>query len=181
MGAMKALTLHQPWASLVAVGAKTIETRSWSTSYRGPLAIHAARRPMGDAEHSLWWECIAALKGVSDRAGVWAMSDHPSHPLPLGCVVATCELVDILPIVKEGDFTTGVEPVIAQRAMWATGLTLLKWPGNEGDPQVGNDITDQLPYGDFTPGRYAWMLDNVALLERPAPATGRQRLWEWPA
>src|SRR5258708_5270609 len=41
---VKALTLWQPWASLIAVGAKTIETRSWSTSYRGPLAIHAAKR-----------------------------------------------------------------------------------------------------------------------------------------
>lgn len=29
---MKALTLHQPWASLVAVGAKKIETRSWSNT-----------------------------------------------------------------------------------------------------------------------------------------------------
>jgi hypothetical protein len=40
---MKALTLTQPWATLVAIGAKTIETRSWPTSYRGPLAIHAAK------------------------------------------------------------------------------------------------------------------------------------------
>ena len=40
---MKALTLHQPWATLVAVGEKRIETRSWSTDYRGPLAIHAGK------------------------------------------------------------------------------------------------------------------------------------------
>lgn len=40
---MKALTLWQPWASLVAYGHKQIETRSWSTSHRGPLAIHAAK------------------------------------------------------------------------------------------------------------------------------------------
>ena len=36
-------TCTQPWATLVAVGTKQIETRSWETSYRGPLAIHAAR------------------------------------------------------------------------------------------------------------------------------------------
>jgi hypothetical protein len=36
-----ALTLRQPWASLVALEAKRIETRSWRTSYRGWLAIHA--------------------------------------------------------------------------------------------------------------------------------------------
>lgn len=40
---MKALTLTQPWASLVALGEKRIETRSWSTKYVGPLAIHAAK------------------------------------------------------------------------------------------------------------------------------------------
>ncbi len=39
---MKAITLWQPWASLIAIGAKKIETRSWATKYRGPLAIHAA-------------------------------------------------------------------------------------------------------------------------------------------
>src|SRR3982751_1322426 len=40
---MKALTLTQPWATLVAIGAKRIETRSWSTTYRGEVAIHAAK------------------------------------------------------------------------------------------------------------------------------------------
>lgn len=40
---MKALSLKQPWASMVANGTKTIETRSWRTSYRGPLAIHASQ------------------------------------------------------------------------------------------------------------------------------------------
>ncbi len=40
---MKALTLTQPWGSLVALGEKRIETRSWSTKYTGLLAIHAAK------------------------------------------------------------------------------------------------------------------------------------------
>ena len=41
---MKALTIMQPWASLIACGAKTIETRSWPTKYRGPIAIHAGMK-----------------------------------------------------------------------------------------------------------------------------------------
>lgn len=41
---MKALTLWQPWATLIALGAKRFETRSWTTNYRGLLAIHAGRR-----------------------------------------------------------------------------------------------------------------------------------------
>lgn len=37
------LSLTQPWASLVAVGAKRIETRNWRTAYSGPLLIHASK------------------------------------------------------------------------------------------------------------------------------------------
>ncbi len=42
---MKALSLRQPWASMIADGRKTIETRTWRTRYRGPLAIHASAHP----------------------------------------------------------------------------------------------------------------------------------------
>lgn len=40
---MKALSLWQPFASLIADRRKTIETRSWEMLYRGPLAIHATK------------------------------------------------------------------------------------------------------------------------------------------
>ncbi len=36
---MKAISLKQPWANLVACGYKTLETRTWATSYRGDLLI----------------------------------------------------------------------------------------------------------------------------------------------
>lgn len=39
---MKAISLMQPWASLVTHGVKTVETRSWSTKHRGELLIHAS-------------------------------------------------------------------------------------------------------------------------------------------
>lgn len=38
---MKALTIQQPWASMIASGEKWVENRTWRTNYRGPLAIHA--------------------------------------------------------------------------------------------------------------------------------------------
>ncbi|MGF1988856.1 MAG: ASCH domain-containing protein [Nostoc sp. ZfuVER08] len=41
---IKAISLHQPWASLIPMGLKKYETRSWSTSYRGPLLICAAKK-----------------------------------------------------------------------------------------------------------------------------------------
>lgn len=40
---MKILSLWEPWASAMALGYKSWETRSWATNYRGPLAIHAAK------------------------------------------------------------------------------------------------------------------------------------------
>ncbi len=43
---MKAITIWQPWASLLVSGQKIYETRSWATTYRGPIAIHAAKRPV---------------------------------------------------------------------------------------------------------------------------------------
>ncbi|NYT68747.1 ASCH domain-containing protein [Pusillimonas noertemannii] len=40
---MKALSIRQPWAWLIVHGHKPIENRSWRTTYRGPLLIHAAQ------------------------------------------------------------------------------------------------------------------------------------------
>lgn len=40
---MRVLSLTQPWASLVCLGAKHFETRSWKSWYSGPLLIHASK------------------------------------------------------------------------------------------------------------------------------------------
>jgi hypothetical protein len=40
---MKALSIRQPWAWAIFYAGKRIENRTWSTNYRGPLLIHAAR------------------------------------------------------------------------------------------------------------------------------------------
>jgi len=41
---MKALSIRQPWASLIIAGIKPIENRTWKSNYRGPLLIHAAMK-----------------------------------------------------------------------------------------------------------------------------------------
>ena len=67
---MKALSITQPWATLIAIGAKTIETRSWSTLYRGDLAIHAAKGFPRYARETLFEEAFRVpLAGVSRRDG----------------------------------------------------------------------------------------------------------------
>jgi hypothetical protein len=45
MSTYKAISLKQPFASLVASGKKTIETRKWTTKYRGDLLICSSKNP----------------------------------------------------------------------------------------------------------------------------------------
>lgn len=52
-----ALSVRQPWAALLAAGAKTLEIRSWLTHYRGPVLIHAAKLPDRRSEA---WEHVAS-------------------------------------------------------------------------------------------------------------------------
>ena len=49
---MKALSIRQPWASLIIQGYKPVENRTWKSNYRGPLLIHAAKKYDYDGE---WW------------------------------------------------------------------------------------------------------------------------------
>lgn len=91
---MKALSLKQPWATLIAVGAKHIETRSWSTTYRGPLAIHASKS-ISLAEASLC--CEEAFRGALETGSYWFDGTYKRNPfrLPLSAVIAIAMLVDV--------------------------------------------------------------------------------------
>jgi ASCH domain-containing protein len=42
---LKAISVKQPWANMIAAGKKTIETRTWATKYRGPVLIVSSRSP----------------------------------------------------------------------------------------------------------------------------------------
>ena len=89
---MRCLTLSQPWAALVSIGAKRIETRSWTTTYRGPLAIHAAKAFPADAKKFVYESVIRELLR-QHFTGI-----GPLHKqLPLGCVLATCTLLAVIP------------------------------------------------------------------------------------
>jgi hypothetical protein len=97
---MKCLSLWQPWASLIAVGAKLIETRSWSTSHRGPVAIHAAAL-WGHKQYQL---CHSGVFYRALSAGGAFVPDmrtprrRPPFCLPLGCIVAVAKVVDCFQI-----------------------------------------------------------------------------------
>lgn len=63
---MKALSIRQPWAWLIVHGGKDIENRTWSTRYRGPVLIHAAKG-MTNTEWSDAW-AFAHGTGASVKA-----------------------------------------------------------------------------------------------------------------
>jgi activating signal cointegrator 1 len=143
---MKALTLTQPWASLVASGAKRIETRSWRTPYRGSLWIHAAK------EYPTW-----AKKLCEDR--MFAM-EIGSEVLPTGVVLAECRLISCIPTrelqqnrVIEVDYLAGCDDFYMSDS--------------------------ERLFGDYTAGRWAWLLADMKLLKNPVPAKGARGLWDW--
>lgn len=98
-GTIRCISLWQPWASLVALGAKTIETRHWPTSYRGPIAVHAAKttRGVGRIGDVL---ALGDFEVERDRSGLLLRGPSLAWPyrLPLGAVVAVGRLdaVDVM-------------------------------------------------------------------------------------
>ena len=89
---MKAITIWQPYASAIAVGLKRYETRSWPTKYRGPLAIHAAKRSLSEEDYD---ELLLPLT----RYGRNKMPAHSE--LAFGCVIVVAELRDCLKMNRE--------------------------------------------------------------------------------
>ena len=100
---MKAITLEQPFASLVSIGVKTIETRPWLTDHRGPLAIHS-----GNLEKSItdsYYNSLLISAGLD------------CERLPLGKIIAIARLVSCEKVIITGipcypqlafsDFTPG--------------------------------------------------------------------------
>jgi len=77
---MRALTICQPYAHLIAIGEKRVENRSWATSYRGPLAIHAGRSrswlKRGDAER--YPEMVfGGIVAVAELITCWPKAEAP--------------------------------------------------------------------------------------------------------
>lgn len=148
---MKVLSLLQPWASLIALGEKQIETRSWQTDYRGPLLIHASKSLR--CANEAWKEPFyAALKPLHSM-----VDNKPSIQYSVGAIIAKCNLVDCVKIVSRESYHS---------------MACL-----EG----GRDVTGkEFKFGDYTPGRYAWLFEDIELLPELIPAKGQLKLWEYP-
>lgn len=99
---LKALSLHQPWASDIAAAAvdrargKTIETRGWTTSHRGLLAIHAAKQLKDEQRDACREE---PHKTALELVGVGI------ETMPLGSIVAVAILESVVPTVSVGEIS----------------------------------------------------------------------------
>jgi hypothetical protein len=139
---MKAITVTQPWATLIATGYKKIETRSWKADYRGPLAIHAASYFPDSARVLCFKEpFFHCLKDAGYDVRLLGLGR-----MPFGAVVATCRLVSVVRITADN---------------------------------ITNLSAQELAFGDFRPGRWAWGFSDMKILAEPIPVRGHQGLWEW--
>lgn len=139
---MKCISLWQPWASLMALDLKKNETRSWPTKYRGPLAIHAAKRRMCDVGIDLMFRCGVA--SVVQEA-------YPRN-VPYGAIVCTLELYDCqevtnenVPSSPERDFGDYMVGGLNKRFMWLTrNVRMLDnpipWRGSQGFFDVPDEL-----------------------------------------
>jgi hypothetical protein len=83
---MKALTLTQPWAALVVIGAKAIETRDWWTSFRGQILITASKKWPVDCKQLCLTPPFSTALGVNEGGLV--------PDLPLGYALGVVDLVE---------------------------------------------------------------------------------------
>lgn len=97
---MKALSIQQPWASLIVAGVKDVENRTWSTSHRGPIAVHAgvkvnkvtSREAFASLEHvQLLTLCNCIALTCSKDVLAVTLSD-----IPRGAVIGVVDVVDVV-------------------------------------------------------------------------------------
>lgn len=85
---MRAITVWQPYASLLISDIKKYETRSWKTKYRGPIAIHAAKQPIKQVQKLLPEDVQRAINAIVKK--------HRDKKIafPLSAIVGTAELIE---------------------------------------------------------------------------------------
>jgi activating signal cointegrator 1 len=154
---VRALSLTQPWATLLVHGAKKIESRSWGTSRRGPLWIHAAKG------FPAWAKELCGQEPFATALRLIHGTDDPAA-LPTGAVLGMAHLVACHRIAGTP------ETLVVKRPHRAEAGRYLIPPAPD---------TDEHAFGDYTAGRYAWVFEDPAALREPAPAKGAPGLWPW--
>lgn len=123
-GRIKAISVQQPYASMIADGEKTIETRRWTTRYRGELLIVSSKRPaIEPAGYALAIVKLAACRLMRKRdekaaccpiypgARAWLLEDiRKIEPFPVTGQLGIYEVK----LLEEPVYVEVVKPVILQ-------------------------------------------------------------------
>lgn len=146
---MKIISILQPWATLIAIGAKKIETRSWDTKYRGPLGIHASKKMTREQKELCQAEpFLQALSGIEE--------------LPLGAIIGVANLDSTFP-------TEEFPQTMAKRAKEYGPTTMHALVYGMAENK----------FGDYTPGRYGWNLMDAKPLTHIIEVGGSLGLWDF--
>ncbi len=179
MAVMKAISLWQPWASLVACGAKPFETRHWAPPDKligQTIAIHAAKKIDKDAAkmaEDLMYGQWDNHGGLAERIeATWG--DAPDEimgvfghaTMPIGCIVCTARLDAAFELGDPAE-ETAVPAASVKNRMISRPM-----------PECFTVRYDD--FGDYAPERWAWLLRDVVPLNPPPPAIGRQGFFELP-
>jgi hypothetical protein len=145
------ISLLQPWASLVVMGAKKIETRSWNTPYRGELYIHAS---LGKKFNGFSCREICYTEHFKQTIGGGLGYDK----LPFGAIIGK---VDMINTIEMTEIPQSVNSSIHSDGIWWTLSPHEK------------------AFGDFSWGRYAWLLHNPVRFDDVIQAKGKQGFWNY--
>lgn len=92
---MKTLSIRQPWASLIIKGFKDVENRSWRTSIRGEIAVHAsASKTEDDWDDAIITVSVIRAIAFSDAAKWLIETIGEFDKLPRGVILGTVEITD---------------------------------------------------------------------------------------
>lgn len=172
---MQAISLWQPWASLIAAGVKPFETRDWAPSRAligQRIAIHAAKKVDREAvqftRELLSPDCYpsvaAKLKASLAGMPLDLMAGFGSVAMPVGCIVCTAKLDAAFLL---GDFAPGTAMEAASVVRRMTSRSM---------PLCFTVRCDD--FGDYSEGRWAWLLSDVKPVTPTARVIGRQGFFE---
>jgi hypothetical protein len=171
---MKALSIRQPWASMIVLGLKPVENRSWKSNFRGRMLIHAGKK--FDQEGANWvietfpdlQEHVLAAKNLCGGfIGAVTMADCVEHfdsPWffgPRGFVFEDPESFDLQPFKGRLGFFDAPPDPEKQFTTDQAAEHALKWCKNHPGWQRICDIEDPdtlyEQWGDLSPRiRRAW-------------------------
>lgn len=166
---MKAISIKQPWASLIVEGIKDIENRTWKLpeKYKGQrVLIHASAAKRGNNS------IIDLLSRAQMKTFVRKFEDHGRDFLePRGLIIGSVEIVDC---------------VVNHPSVWAEKSEIISKP-NKDDYYIGGNWVeyDMVKYRqDCNKWRenrliYNWILANPIKFDTPIPAKGKLGFWDF--